>query len=307
MTDADAYIARLLFQSKVLQISAQAFEDFFVKIMECHSIDFHPVKPQGPHGDKKNDGFNYRTGEFYQCYAPEELSENIPKAVKKLSQDFFGLYGYWDSLCKINVYNFVINDKYRGSYPDIHAKLAELRRDYTHTNFVLFRTKNLEDIFLSLPKTAIQGLVGFYPDPLTITISTDDLQEVINYLLEHRSIIRNERIPVNPNFNNKIAFNRLSEHVEVFLKFGRFQTHEVEAFFSYNGEYSKAKIQQKFIGLYQEAIQELASIEADNKNDIIFTRILEKACPNQDKKLESAVIVLMAYYFESCDIFEEPK
>lgn len=32
---------------------------------------------------------------------------------------------YWDKICKVKEYNFVINDKYAGAYPSINEKILK--------------------------------------------------------------------------------------------------------------------------------------------------------------------------------------
>jgi hypothetical protein len=42
-------------------------------------------------------------------------------------------------------------------------------------------------------------------------------------------------------------------------------------------------------------------------SDQIFFDILGKLTPNDSETTQSAALVLMAYYFESCDLFIDPK
>lgn len=57
---------------------------------------------------------------------------------------------------------------------------------------------------------------------------------------------------------------------------------------------------------------EKANIETDpgetdlSLNDLVFFDILDSITPGQSKRTQDAAIVLMAYFFESCDIFEDP-
>ena len=44
-----------------------------------------------------------------------------------------------------------------------------------------------------------------------------------------------------------------------------------------------------------------------SKNDLIFFDILESISPQPDERVRNAALVLMAKYFESCDIFEDPQ
>ena len=54
--------------------------------------------------------------------------------------------------------------------------------------------------------------------------------------------------------------------------------------------------------LYEEGKEKIG-----DDSDTIFYYILNEANPFPEKKLpQDAVIVLMSYYFEACDIFEPP-
>ena len=41
------------------------------------------------------------------------------KAIQKAKEDFDGLYQYWSQISDPEEYYFVINDKYKGSYPEV--------------------------------------------------------------------------------------------------------------------------------------------------------------------------------------------
>jgi len=61
-----------------------------------------------------------------------------------------------------------------------------------------------------------------------------------------------------------------------------------------------------FSQLYKEGL-EIINKSLEEKSDIVFDYILKKASPRNALSIVNAVLVLMAHYFESCDIFEEPK
>jgi hypothetical protein len=39
----------------------------------------------------------------------------------------------------------------------------------------------------------------------------------------------------------------------------------------------------------------------------VFFRLLSDLAPGATKQVQDAAIVLIAYYFEKCDVFQEPK
>ena len=136
MKKEDKYIARIQFKLKVLQSKGQTFEDFFVSVMTKADKDFQPVKAYGNIGDQKNDGFNKKTGTYYQVFAPEDITKDktIYDAAKKLEQDFRGLYEKWNNLCQIKNYFFVVNDKYEGVDPIITKKILELNKEFSEVD-----------------------------------------------------------------------------------------------------------------------------------------------------------------------------
>jgi len=42
-------------------------------------------------------------------------------------------------------------------------------------------------------------------------------------------------------------------------------------------------------------------------NNLIFFDVLNSVVPDNSKRTQDAALVLMAYFFESCDIFEDPN
>ena len=68
---------------------------------------------------------------------------------------------------------------------------------------------------------------------------------------------------------------------------------------------TKEILQKKFRALYEEAKVQITD-QTENCADRRFYYILEQACPKRTMSVQTSVLVLMAYYFSSCDIFEEP-
>jgi hypothetical protein len=114
MTRDEKYIARIILKNKFYAADKQAFEDLFTKIKQNEDSNFKQIKPQGRLGDGKCDGFNDKTGEYYQVYAPEELSGKEDKANTKMESSFNELVDYWtQNNFEVKKCYFVVNDKYR--------------------------------------------------------------------------------------------------------------------------------------------------------------------------------------------------
>lgn len=206
MNNEEKYISRILFKIKVLQKDGQAYEDFFVKVMQHHNPNFRPVKAHGQFGDRKNDGFDKTTGTYYQVYAPEDLEKRKKKAVEKFKEDFDDLYKYWnDKVTPVKEFFYVLNNKYRAVPQIIYPELEEIKRKYSNVRVDILLNQDLEDIFLNLPDDKIYDIIGYIPDPLNMqVVDFTVMNQVIEYLLSIESPYIAEAIPEKPDFEKKM-------------------------------------------------------------------------------------------------------
>lgn len=306
MRAEDKFIAKVLFKTKVLQFKGQAFEDFFVSVMTKAITDFQAVKAYGNIGDRKNDGFIRTTGTYYQVFAPEDITKNktIDEAVKKLEDDFKGLYENWNDTCEIKQYYFVINDRYQGLPPPIIQKAEELNKTYADIEIKTFTVKDLEKVFGQLDEEDIFDVVGFIPDVSIGMIEFGALNEVVNYLLNTELPESNTGKLIVPDFDEKILFNGLNDLIGAKLTTGSYQEGILQKYFNENPGV-KELLQQKFHSLYLLSCEKIPDAE-ENSADCRYYFILENASPKRTVAIYACVEVLMAYYFSSCDIFEEP-
>jgi len=301
-------IARCQFIVKLVTSDGQKFEDLFSEVLGLSNTNFRPVKPQGSLGDRKNDGFDNVKGTYYQVYAPENLKLRQADALKKLKTDFLGLYNFWEKNNGfiIKSFYYVLNDKYKGAFPETEVALNELKQIYKDKLFDLFLCKHLEDVFLQLSIKDMCRVIGFIPSKDKVgKVDYSVLKQVVDYLLENMApYSSNESYPTDPNFELKIKFNNLGNVPSGLLNIANIQRGKVEDYFKINSTFAKKRLQKKFSELYKEALK---IFDLKTQADLIFFYILEKSFPKQDKLTQDAVLVLMAYYFEACDIFEEPK
>lgn len=298
------YIVRLIFQNRIYTCDGAAFESFFTQVMQSHNSNFRQVKPQGQYGDRKNDGFDSTTGTYYQVYAPEDIRIKEKDTIEKLVTDFTGLYSYWQSITPIRSFFYVVNDKYKGVYASLYEELQKIKTQHPEIVTDSFLSKNLEDIFLGLDETAIDGIIGIIPSPDDISVEYGVMKNVVDYLLKVETNPQQEVIPINPDFGNKISFNKLSEQVAAYLKSHRINEYAINDFFELNSDFAKNELRNVFNGLYTEALSAIP--DSENKNDKVFFYIYEKSYPKHSVAVDAAIFTLMAYYFEYCDIFEAP-
>lgn len=320
MNSNEKALARMRFQMLAAKAMGMEFQNLFTRIMGYSSPDFSPVKPQGAQGDWKNDGHEPTAGRYYQVYAPEVLNET--EAVSKIKIDFNGLAAKWGGKAVypigIREFYFVINDGYRvnpGAYPTTYQTLERLRQTHHLDICRPFLSKDLEEKLFGLPDDQIIAVVGFLPNPADIQVLRFDLlAEVIGHIINNpiaKSLINKL---ASPKFDEKIKFNRL-KYTGRWLTEGDYRRGSVEKFFSANSEFTRQDVRDKLKAMYElsQTTGFLDTQGGPTMEDKQFESILEMIAPKtkggnarQHKDLEDAALVLMAYFFESCDIFEEP-
>ncbi|WP_226669411.1 ABC-three component system protein [Metabacillus litoralis] len=308
MNTSEKYIARIMFQIKVHTSDGQLYENLFSKIMTKHNSNFRMIKPYGNIGDRKNDGFDKTKGVYYQVFAPEnvEKTKTITDAVSKLREDFKGLKKHWDALCKIKEFYYVVNDKYKGLPPQVEQEILLLSSENSDVICDSFCSHNLESIFMELSKTDINDIIGFIPNEEISFLDFDVLNQAVQYLMNSEVEASSDTYVDDPDFEYKIVFNKLSPKVANLLNVASYQIGDLETYFAATGEYVKNELKTRFSKLYDES-KEVISDNEVNYPDQRFFYILNNASPNGKKAVKDAVLVLMSFYFEACDIFEKPK
>jgi len=297
MNPQEKSLARQLFQNKLNKADGQAFEDIFTAIMNYAELDFQQIKPWGNIGDRKNDGYIKTKGVFYQVFAPED-QKSYPEAIKKLQKDFSGLKTHWSP---INEFFFVLNDGYRGVNADCEKAIQELKTTHNLKSTGFLTAKDLENILFKLDDDQILSIIGFIPDPANIKIlDYSVLNEVIGHIMKLPMKIGEVEKIFLPDWSQKIQFNGLSEPISSLLNHGYFQWKSLDEYLKNHGDFLADALRNKMNEIY---IQEKAMHQGDN----LFWAIVNVASPRAAIMCQEAVIVIMSKYFETCDIFEEPK
>ncbi len=304
MDDAQRHIAKKWFELEVHKRNGQSFEDFFSLIMNKKYPNFRSIKPAGRIGDRKNDGFDPSSGTYYQVYAPEDSDAKVSEAVKKLKTDFEGLYKQWNETSPIKYFSFVLNDKFKGVHPDLSLEIEKLNNDYPDIQFKITIPSDLQKTCFELEEDDIFSVLGHVPSPNADLFDNVVMQGVVEYLLNAEVDHLNITFPDNPDFDQKITFNNLSKETETLLRSASFKEGDLKKYFKFEEPIIKEKLRTKFSSFYQEGCLHFPS---DQDSDKVFLYILDKACKTRKQSVQDAVLVLMAYYFSYCDIFEEPK
>lgn len=295
MKTEEITLARILFENKIRRSDGNAFEDLFTQVMNYAESEFEQIKAWGNIGDRKNDGFIRSKGIFYQVFAPEDINKSYPDAITKLEKDFTGLVSQWHP---VKEFYFVVNDKYKGVNADANQTIANIVKAHSLIKGKILTSKDIESIVFGFADDLIIKIVGYLPDWEQITsLDFSVLNQVIGYIMKLPNI-KVVGVIKFPDWDEKIIFNNISKQTKQYLDTASFNLGALNEFLA-NENFLAEELQKKLIGLYEE-------LKPSYNGDSLFWEIVNKCIPKNEQAFLTPILTIMAKYFESCDIFDEP-
>ena len=296
MNIQEAYY-ELKFENAFYRAKGDEFQTFFEKIMGlAYKADFIACLPWGNQGDHKNDGFLKSERTLFQVYAPNSMSE--VKAKNKITNDFNGAKSHWKT--DFDKWVFVHNS-IDGLPPHILHLLLDFERENNGIHLFPWCLEELRIIFRKISIEDKINWLGFAPtDETKAKLGFNDIQIVLQSITPLPLPLQTEvkDVPM-----GKIEANSLSESVTYLLKEGMIKSPLVENFFNHwHDEFFGERLAQAFTIKYKNLQKTLPP------NQIFFE--LQNWVGGEYRgspEHEMAVLAILAYYFERCDIFEEPK
>jgi hypothetical protein len=312
MDSVRRFFAHQIFELQIRKAKGYAYQELFNAIMTRRYKEFTPIRPYGNQGDRKNDGYIPTTGTFFQVYAPNNPGEKLAEAAQKAADDFAGLKAHWHSKCPIRVFRFVFNDEFggfRGSVVPLEDALATIAstNGITATTFL---AKDLEDEAFALGLDDLQLVLGMIiPEPgLIANADYSAVRDVVEYVLNAAQPFVLPGSLVAPAFDKKIEFNGLSRNVAALLSTAAYQVDVVDDYFSSRSGTYRQDLRDHLAAIY--AKERHLRTGSTAPGDTVFFAVLTAITPPSErmhKSVQDAALVVMAYYFEACDIFEDPN
>ena len=283
------------FELAFLRKKGNEFEDFFSDIMgKVHPADFMRVRPWGPFGDRKNDGYLKSERIIFQVYAPNEMTSAL--AIAKIDEDFIGALPFWKD--HFDTWIFVHNSA-AGLGPDVTKKLLNLSTAHD-PEVSSWGQEELRRKVFELNAPDLASLLGYAPTLRDmLDLGLDSLAPVLDQI----AIMPAPSEPdLRPPPADKIKRNMLSAHVETLLKAGMARADLVKSFF-----YTQPERQDEIAESFRQRYDSLRS--SGMGPDEIFSELQRYAggerTPSPTR--QSAVLAVLAFYFEECDIFERAE
>lgn len=289
------------FRIAFLESKGDGFQRLFERLMwKAHPNDFMACRPWGNVGDRKNDGYLPSARILFQSYAPNEM--RTTEAVKKINEDFEGAKEHWEKY--FDEWTFVHNAPDGRLGPHIIETLAKLRQDNPK---IRIGHCGYEEMLTKFRQLSLQDLESWFGPSLTMEVNVNLGFSDLASVLTHISITP---IPMTSEVKDvsrgKIEANLLSQAVADFLKIGMQKSPLVAQFFnSWNnptyGEQIAQAFKNEYVGLRDGVLQ--------LHPDEIFGRLEAWAggTANTTPSHKAAVLAVMAYLFDKCEIFEDAQ
>lgn len=288
----------LHFHVAYLSHKGDAFQDFFATIMEKrYPADFIRVRPWGKSGDRKNDGYLRSGRALFQAYAPNEMVENT--CVAKIREDFAGAFSYWKEY--FDTWVFVHNSR-QGLGPKVTKLLLELAKKHAPLVVTSWGFEELRQEAMGLKEAELGSLFGpFGPAPTRsgmISLGLEELAPVLDHIATRNPVVAPDLRPVPA---DKLQTNDLSRAVQTLLTAGMSRADLVRSFFRRKPTL-RDRIAESFRARYAE-------LRPSHTPDVIFAELQRFAGGDvvRDPGAQEAILAVLAFFFEECDIFERPE
>lgn len=277
---------------------ATAFQDHFNDVMEAvHGTDFVRVRPAGNVGDRKCDGYLQSTGTVFQVYAPTVVK--LALWVNKIDEDFTGAEAQWATM---RAWTFVHN-QHDGLPADVTQALLKLKTDHPDLIIEPWPPTHLLELTADLSEDKLVRVFGHPPreQEMRVLDRSDIADAVAGLALESASWTPNAAdLPVvDP---RKLDYNQLSEYPRRLITAGIAQAGMVEGYFD---NHPDPTLRDRAGTLMKLAWLDLQSrsVTGDEAFHDLYARVAAKA---EGSREATASLALLAYLFESCDIFANP-
>jgi len=312
MTTNDDYLYRIFFRVKLYEASGDSFQRLVNELCQHSLPGFQAITPWGNWGDGGNDGWVPEEQHYLQVFGPKPTTNLNPAiAVNKTVQDFQKLLKKWP---KIQKYSFVLNDRYTGIPAPIASALQTIETNYKLAKASSIGSAELERMFMGLSEDLRQMIVGGIPSCSLSFIDARAVGELLSGLANRMTLLPTLlNDPSAPNFLEKIAFNGLSSPISDYLRTFSYQTTLVDDFLFCRDPGLQQAISEEVRELYAASKNAIPDTEPEMAN-IRYAWMIERLIPDigrqhphSMKAYRDAAQIVLAKYFETCDVYEYPN
>lgn len=281
------------------------FEKFVVSAYKISYPDLIAIKPQGQKGDGANDG--YLNGKLLlQVYAPEKV--DAEKTIQKMNHDFERAknYGWY-----FKEWHFIVNDKFNTIPNDVHIALDQLRKNHSTYTIKLIDNDSFKNMILGqLIENRLMVYILLNADKDISEFGDFEKVEKVIDAISQESGIRNIKATEYLNFSKEVFLPDGIKKLEINID--EENNPELFKFFGSHIEKSQEVMEEYIpqigldlftsIGNYIQ--QDYKKYEKNMKSEYALIKTCDGIYSKleKDKNLETALWVVIAYFFDICEI-----
>lgn len=277
-------------------LHGNAFQDFFQDMMTLCVPGFVDVRTHGNLGDRASDGLDLHDARLYACYAPETVDpvatirkfrSDLAGAVKKRSGQF-------------TTFVFVHNDV-RGLHPELSVELAKARSAYPSISFEVMGFRHFRDMLGQQNSQDVEAVLKTQlPMQHTIAVGLQEMEELLADLATKR-ISDAAQVPIETVSAHKLLYSDLTRDTQAELRNGMRYSAMISDYYQRRIDITERdEVAARFHTEYLDAVGNGLDPE-----DVLL-RMREFLAGNRASTAPRyrAQTAVLAYFFESCDIFE---
>jgi hypothetical protein len=293
---------RISLELKLRRSNGDSFQDFFCQMMTAaHGSDFVRVRPFGVLGDKGCDGYLDSHGHVFQCYgALNADSGKVQYLIDKMEEDFGKAM---EKLVSIMKEWSMVHNLVDGLPVEAIEKLTELRKLDVTLKLGFVGIEGFEERIFALEISKIEDLLGIAATSRDAQdLQATELRDLVAALVSAADEIRFDVVAIRPVPVEKLKFNNLPAHWQGFIAGGWPNAILVANYFErHHDPMIGEKVAQLFRTRYQYLKAQHLAPGAIMSALYEYVAGVGSIAPSR----QVAAQALLAYLFESCDIFED--
>jgi hypothetical protein len=288
---------------QLCRVSADAFESYVTQVLTRFHPDFVNPDPMGRLGDRGCDGLAEAGTILYACYGQRATTGIEDKVTAKLESDFTRGLANWISF---TTWRFVTNSLFGTKAT---AKLTELRQQHNAGSvrpLTLDLWRAPDDLWSNVVnKLTPEQLDEIMPGvPHARNVELSDMVELIQTLEDVPEDIVDAMAQIRPVPYTKMDYNQLPATTKAEFNEGRLLSHRIATWFAEQADPGLRDTKARsFRAVYEEARRATSDVRE-------MVRAVYGALGGSDFDMSTrranAVYAVTVYFFDSCDIFEEP-
>jgi hypothetical protein len=300
ITAQQRYWWKVGLELKLRKSHGDSFQEFFSATMAAaHGVDFVRVRPFGSLGDKGCDGYLQSCGQVFQCYGVLNGTVKVSAITHKMGDDFSKAAKAIPAIMKEW---HMAHNMIEGLPIEAVEKLHELRKEHTGRKFGFFGIEGFEEKIFSLERSKIEDLLGC---AATIedskNLEVQDLRDLVSNVADAADTVSPDIAVIRPVPPEKLNYNKLPNHWRSLIAGGWQNAPLVDEYLNRHadpllGERLAHRFHQRYEYLKAQSIDPGAMMSA------LYEDIVGIGSVSAQRQV--AAQALLAFLFESCDIFE---